>query len=330
MTILRLLAALLSVPWWSQVALAQIQDAPVTVNRIEHFDSEKAARPVFGKFRFIGGLVLHSTNPHLGSISGLRIKTGGEFITVADTGFWFRGKIERNASGIPTGISNGQIAPILGTDGKPFTRKWSADIEGLTIAADGVYASAEMDMRVLRFAPGRDLLLTHSERITGKISSVNLKSAFSFEAIATLPKDHPLAPALLVLAESDQSGAGQAPAFILKDRQIEPLKVQQSGGYLITDADFLPGGDLLVLERRFTVGAGPAMRIRQVKGEQIAPGALLDGETLLETSANHIIDNMEALSVFTGPNGNIRIGLMSDDNHWLMQRTLYLEFVLLP
>ena len=106
------------------------------------------------------------------------------------------------------------------------------------------------------------------------------------------------------------------------------LTVQQKDGFYITDADFLPSGDLLILERKYSLVRGAGMRVRRVKGADIAPDALLDGPIVLEASERHLIDNMEAISVFKAPDGSTRIAMMSDNNHWLMQRTLYLEFKL--
>jgi len=40
------------------------------------------------------------------------------------------------------------------------------------------------------------------------------------------------------------------------------------------------------------------------------------------------IDNMEAMDVWTREDGAVMVSLMSDDNHSILQRNLYLEFVL--
>lgn len=320
--------------FWS-AASAQVQDAPVSSRIIDHFDLKDPKRKQFGAFEFAGGLELSSSNQHLGSISGLRIMEQGRFVAVADTGFWFEGRIERDAAGRPSGVAQGKIAPVLDVDGAPFKNKWSADIEGVTIAPDGVYASTEMDIRVIRFATkkGADqtsVMNEPSQRMTGPVPDKNLRVNFAFEAIATLPQSNPMAPALLVLAENDASGGGHAPAFVFKDGQLLPLVLQQSDGFFITDADFLPDGNLLILERRFSIGSGQGMRIRRIEGTRIKPGVVLDGDVLLLADGRQDIDNMEALSVFTGPDATTRIGVMSDDNHWLMQRTLYLEFIYRP
>jgi len=320
------LATVFAVLIWPNFAYSQIQQVEVNTTPIASFDVKNPAKTRFGKFDFVGGLVLRSHNEHLGAISGMRMGLGNELTAVSDTGFWFQATVKRNPSGVPTGFTKAEIAPVLDEMGKPFERKWRSDIEGLTFADDWVFASAEMDMRVMAFRPGGDLFTTPSIRLTAPFDEERYKISFSLEAIASLPTDHPLYPGLIVFHEGDHTGGTKAPAFILKDGKQLPLAVQQHDGYFITDADFLPSGDLLLLERRYSLVRGAGMRLRQIKADTVKPGALLQGDAILEAGEGQVIDNMEALSVFSGPNGSTRIALMSDDNHWLMQRTLYLEF----
>ena len=49
---------------------------------------------------------------------------------------------------------------------------------------------------------------------------------------------------------------------------------------------------------------------------------------LLEADMSYQIDNMEAMDVWTRADGATMVSLMSDDNHSILQRNLYLEFVL--
>jgi hypothetical protein len=91
---------------------------------------------------------------------------------------------------------------------------------------------------------------------------------------------------------------------------------------------FLPGGDLLLLERRFSLSHGVGMRLRRIAGDSLRKGALVDGDTLMEVGLTHRIDNMEAIDAWRREDGELVISLMSDDNQSFLQRTLYLEFVL--
>ena len=60
-----------------------------------------------------------------------------------------------------------------------------------------------------------------------------------------------------------------------------------------------------------------------------SPGALLDGEVLLEAGNGFAIDNMEGIAVHSSPDGEPVITLISDDNfNRGLQRTLLLQFAL--
>jgi hypothetical protein len=104
--------------------------------------------------------------------------------------------------------------------------------------------------------------------------------------------------------------------------------VKRDAPFNITDADFLPNGDLLLLERRFNIATGIGMRIRKIKGADIKVGALVDGEVLLDAGSGFQIDNMEGMSVTKDEAGQVYVTLISDDNHSFLQRNLLLEFKL--
>ena len=60
----------------------------------------------------------------------------------------------------------------------------------------------------------------------------------------------------------------------------------------------------------------------------IAKGAVADGPVLFEADMGYQIDNMEGIDVWTRADGAQMVSLISDDNHSILQRNLYLEFVL--
>ena len=107
------------------------------------------------------------------------------------------------------------------------------------------------------------------------------------------------------------------------------MRLVRSKNFDATDLAFLPNGDLLVLERRFTPLTGVACRIRRIPLDAIRPGARLDGETVLEADMGHQIDNMEALGVQAAGDGRVILTLFSDDNFSILQRNLLLRFAYL-
>ncbi|TIU05107.1 MAG: hypothetical protein E5W40_21725, partial [Mesorhizobium sp.] len=65
-----------------------------------------------------------------------------------------------------------------------------------------------------------------------------------------------------------------------------------------------------------------------IYGESVEKGAVADGPVLMEADMAYQIDNMEGLDVWTRDDGALMVSLISDDNHSMLQRNLYLEFVL--
>ena len=78
-----------------------------------------------------------------------------------------------------------------------------------------------------------------------------------------------------------------------------------------------------MLERDFEWLGGFRTRVRRF--ELGADG--LDGETtLLETRFGEL-DNMEGIAVWQDPEGRTRVLLLSDDNFFPLQRTVFAEYV---
>jgi len=90
----------------------------------------------------------------------------------------------------------------------------------------------------------------------------------------------------------------------------------------------LLGGDVLVLERKFSWAAGVGIRIRRIPLESIAPGALVDGPSIFDADLGQEIDNMEGIDAHVTAEGDTVLTMVSDDNFSLIQRTLLLQFTL--
>jgi hypothetical protein len=84
----------------------------------------------------------------------------------------------------------------------------------------------------------------------------------------------------------------------------------------------------LLLEHSFSIARGVKMRLRRIFGESVEKGAVADGPVLMEAEMGYQIDNMEGLDVWTRNDGALMVSLISYDNHSILQRNHYLEFVL--
>ena len=78
-----------------------------------------------------------------------------------------------------------------------------------------------------------------------------------------------------------------------------------------------------MLERDFKWLGGFATRIRRFTP---GPDGFGDEATLLETRFGEL-DNMEGISVWKDEKGSIRVTLISDDNFFPLQRTMFAEYI---
>ena len=143
-----------------------------------------------------------------------------------------------------------------------------------------------------------------------------------------VPKGLPLAGTLIAISERGPDAAGDISAFLIGGPNPGSFAVKRSANFDVTDAALLPGGDVLLLERRFSWTSGLAVRMRRIALGAIKPDALVDGPVLFEADLGYEIDNMEGLSVHRLPSGEIVLTLVSDDNFSALQRTLLLQFTL--
>ena len=177
-----------------------------------------------------------------------------------------------------------------------------------------------------------------------KIDPGNMKAAFrdldflvpanelrqnrGFETVTRADPNGQHEGGLVVVSEKSLDKQGNIFAAIIEGPHKGIFTIKRSGDFDITDGAFLPDGDLLLLERSFTMAVGVKMRLRRIYGEAIAKGAVADGPILFAADMAYQIDNMEAMDVWQRADGTVMVSLMSDDNHSILQRNLYLEFIL--
>ena len=101
------------------------------------------------------------------------------------------------------------------------------------------------------------------------------------------------------------------------------------GGFQATGSATLPNGDILVLERRYTLRHGAAVRIRRINAETIQPGARLTAKLLAELRPPLSVDNFEGIEVRRDGSGRTVVYIISDDNFSPLQRNLLMMFELM-
>lgn len=310
-------------PAWSA---SDSEDLPIRSRQISNFAVGSSATR-FGALEFLGGLEMTSSNPLFGAVSAIRFRPdGSSFVAVMDTGHWLEGAVTRDEQGRLSGITNLTATPMADRNGDVGLAKWKVDSEGLALREGQAIVSYEQAHRIdiypdPGFAGSKPI---GSLALPFPISE--LRSNAGIETIAVSPKDSPLAGAMIAIAERSVDKADNLLAGILDGPQRGAFSVVRKDPYAATDGAFLPNGDILLLERRFSFGSGLGMQIRRIPGDKIKPGAVVDGEVLLEADMGYQIDNMEGLDVVVRPDGEVRVIVVSDDNHSILERNLMLEF----
>ncbi|MBB5752456.1 esterase-like activity of phytase family protein [Prosthecomicrobium pneumaticum] len=306
----------------STAGAQEFRPLPLSARPIETFSIGSSATR-FGEFEFLGGLVVTARDRDFGGLSGLDFTGDGRLLFVSDLGFWVEARPVRE-NGRLADLVEGTIAPMLDRTGRPLESKRNADAEGLRIVDGTAYVTFERHHAIAAYS-ARDPAGSRPRRLGIPKTLGRLKSNSGLESIAAAPADGPLAGALVVIAENSLDADGNHKGAVLSGPRAGAFRVRKTDGYSITDAAYLPNGDLLILERKVPTAISVAMRIRRLPGA-IRPGALLDGPVVLEGTMRDEIDNMEGLAVSRMEDGRTRITLVSDDNRSLFQRTLLLEF----
>ena len=320
----------------SEPARAQRPGASLEPVRLEirgypfaEFSVADRDRKRFGDLTFRGGVELQSGHDAFGGFSGMwRSPDGGEIVAITDAAQWLTAKVA-TAGGRLSGLTDATMAPALARDARPLRRTRSYDTEGLTIVNGVAYLAIERSHEVMRFDWGKDGFRARGQNVPVLPEAKELPRNKGLEGIGVAPARSPLAGALVAIAERAAWDEG-APTrgFILTGSRKGVFEVVRSGDYETTDLAFLPSGEMLMLERRFSILRGVAARIRRFAADAIAPGATVDGPVIFEADGAYQVDNMEGIALHRDPDGATIVTLISDNNFSVLQRTLLLEFKL--
>jgi hypothetical protein len=258
---------------------------------------------------------------------------------ISDRGSWLTADLEYDGMR-PRGLANALIGPIqnAGADrqGGRIDRTRDYDAEALALL-DGnltrgrVLIAFERSHRIGIFAITEQGLEPQSAQIPLPAEARRLPANRGIEAVAVL-RGGAFGGSVIAFAEEPPGRRGDHVGWIWSGGvggMPLPVRLANIGGFAVTDLASLPGGGLLVLERRFRFTEGVKMRMRLIQAESIRPGAMLDGDVLVEADQSYEIDNMEGLSVHRDARGKTVLTLISDDNfNPLFQRTILLQFTL--
>jgi hypothetical protein len=307
--------------------------APVSIEvharPIDSFDRSGRRRVRFGSLEYRSGLALTSSFHGFGGLSGLRLDPRGErFISFSDKGAWFTGRIVYQGREM-TGLADVEAAPMLGSDGKPITERGWFDSESIALDGPFVYIGLERVNQVLRFDFSKGFTRSRGEVVPLPPAARKLPFNKGLEALVMVPKGLPLAGTLIAISERGLDARGNLIAFLVGGPTPGQFSVRRTNSFDVSDAVLLPSGELVLLERKFSLLDGIGIRIRRIALASLAPGALVDGPSIFDADLGDEIDNMEGIDAHVSPEGDTVLSMVSDDNFSMIQRTLLLQFTLL-
>ncbi|MFD0986167.1 esterase-like activity of phytase family protein [Methyloligella solikamskensis] len=318
--------AVASKPWTPLSKPTKIEITALPVD----FDRNDPDRKAFGKLVFRRGLTLYANSNHFGGYSALAIDpSGDQLIAISDAGTWLRADLDYDGRFLK-GLSNAAIGPLLAKDGKPLASFSRRDAEAIALKSPGTksgeaYIAFEVDHRIDRYPFDANGFGPPDGSVPLPDNTLNGNAGI--EALAFL-KAGPANGGLLAFSQERHNSSGALVGWIIGGLSPGTLALEDIGDFTITDMTVLPGGDLVMLERRLSLSHGMEMRIRRVPASEIKPGAVLHGEVLLEVQNAFNIDNMEAIGAHEESDGQTVLTIMSDDNFLKLQRTLILQFTL--
>jgi hypothetical protein len=218
---------------------------------------------------------------------------------------------------------------MLGTDGRPITARGWFDTEAIALDGSLVYVGLERVNQILRFDFAKGGTRSRGEVIAVPPPMRKLPNNKGLESLVMVPAGLPLAGTLIAISERGLDSDGDIVGFLIGGPTPGDFAVRRSNNFDISDAVLLRSGDLLILERKFSLLTGVGIRIRRIALKSLARGATVDGPSIFEADLGNEVDNMEGIDAHVTPEGDTVLTMVSDDNFSMIQRTLLLQFTLM-
>jgi hypothetical protein len=306
------------------LAAAPVHAEPIEIRAVAvPLNPRDAEATRVGELEFLAGFALASSDARWGGFSSMILDAEGRrLLAVSDFGNWLTLDLVHDAAGRLTGVGAAKIGALPGPNGRTLDGKGDADAEAMAPGPDGgLLVAFERAPRLWQYARTDPPFAEPPTIFPAPRGMVALPANGGVEALAILAGGD-----LVALAEGPDGAAPASAGWLQRGGKWHPVAWTRTLPYRVTDADVLPDGDLLVLERRYSLASGPGARLSVVAAADIAPRTHLVGTELAELELPQTVDNFECVAVGVAPDGATLIYLLSDDNRNLLQRTLLLQF----
>ena len=269
------------------------------------------------KLEQAGFLNIDRNEKDYGGFSGLLINNAGtEALVVTDKSFFFVLELRRDDNDFLTGYSVIKKGRILSSKGEHLNGR-NTDSESIAMDANNnYYISFESNHRIMMHAEVEGKGIFVPKHPMFRKLSVNK----GIEALAIDNENR-----LIAIPEKPPSGISDIPIFRLQNNKWEIIKyVKIEDNFLVTDAEILPMGLLLILERKFSWTQGFKTRFRLISLDKFDNTEPI----IVFTSTANQFDNLEGMTFWKDKKGEMRILTVSDDNFHPLQQSEIREFFL--
>lgn len=287
--------------------------------------SETAEQIQFGELTFIGGLELESDDRNFGGYSGLAlINEGQAILAISDRGHWMAAELMFD-QGVLTGL--GRVQTGLFPEGGKGAGIGRGDAEALALTEDIAYVPFEGQNSILRFDLGSGYFAQSGTALPVPKEFQGSRRNRGIEALTQTAAGH-----LFALGERRWPGDDDYfLGWLIEDEtKFTPLKFPRTGDFRPSDATYVKGDGIYVLEREHKVGRKASMRISRISDIDRAPQSVVQTAVLLSGTEPMLLDNMEGLAGYSRPDGRTVLFVISDNNFSSFQRTLLLQFLVDP
>ena len=300
---------------------ASAEPLALSTRHVDLHPEDSSVRGV-GALEYRGGLDLRSRDRRFGGLSALAVdRSGNRLLALTDKGHWVDLAVTYGANGDLADIGEARIGALGGLGAGSIAGTEFGDAESIAPTKNGYAIGFESRHRLWLYRRDAAMEFGKPRALRPPRRLYRAPTNGGIEALAILADG-----GLLALTERFYVGEDHVRGWVTGGREWRRLRYLRTGLFVPTGAATLAGGDVLVLERRFTWLGGFASRIVRVRRDDIRADAALEGSEIATIDLPLTVENFEGIAVRPRPGGGAYVYLISDDNFFALQRTLLLMF----